>query len=68
MVPTMLSMNKVMVTLKIKGDEQTGATLEKRLTYERNNIQYLNACPVTGTPAEPPSTKENPGDKAEEPE
>lgn len=61
--------NKVMVTLKIKGDEQTGATLEKRLTYGQNNIQYLNAYPVTGTPAQPPSTKESPEkDKTEEPE
>jgi hypothetical protein len=44
--------NKVVVTLKIKSDEQNEATLEKRLTYTKNNIQYLDAHPVKGSPVE----------------
>lgn len=56
--------NKVMVILKIKGDEQTLDTLEKRLTYIRNNIQYVDAYPVKGSPA--PAKDESPKAKPEE--
>lgn len=38
--------NKVVVILKIKGDEQTQDTLEKRLVYSRNNVRYVDAYPI----------------------
>jgi len=37
--------NRVMVTLKIKGDEQNEDTLEKRLAYIGNNILFIDAFP-----------------------
>lgn len=40
--------NKVAVLLKVKGDEQNEDTLEKRLAYMSNNIQYVTAYPIKG--------------------
>ncbi|MBM3633133.1 MAG: hypothetical protein FJX03_05470 [Alphaproteobacteria bacterium] len=45
--------NQVMVTLKLKGDEQNADTLEKRLAYIGNNIVFVDAFPVKNPP--PPS-------------
>ena len=45
--------NQVMVTLKLKGDEQNADSLEKRLAYIGNNIVFVDAFPVKSPP--PPS-------------
>ncbi len=52
--------NKVMVVLKIKGDEQNEGSLEKRLTYMRNNVQYFDAYPVKEGSLELGSAENNP--------
>ena len=52
--------NKVMVILKIKGDEQNEGRLEKRLAYMRNNVQYFDAYPVKGSSVEAPPTENKP--------
>ena len=45
--------NRVIVVLKIKGDEQNASTLKERLTYLRNNIQFVDAYPVKDQPLKP---------------
>lgn len=49
--------NKVMLTLKIKGDEQNENTLEKRLAYLGNNILFIDAFPEKAPP--PPLKPQN---------
>lgn len=51
--------NQVMVTLKLKGDEQNADTLEKRLAYIGNNIVFVDAFPVKSPPP-PPKGKASP--------
>ncbi len=57
--------NKVMVVLKIKGDEQNEGSLEKRLAYMRNNVQYFDAYPVKEGSLEPGSAENNPEENKE---
>jgi hypothetical protein len=59
--------NRVMVTLKLKGDEQNENTLEKRLAYIGNNIVFIDAFPAKGPPppAKPKGAQPVSGGKAE---
>jgi hypothetical protein len=46
--------NRVVITLKIKGDEQNEDTFAKRIVYTGNNIDFIDAFPAKGPPPPPP--------------
>jgi hypothetical protein len=45
--------NRVMISLKIKGDEQNENTFAKRIVYTGNNIDFIDAYPSKGLPPKP---------------
>jgi len=51
--------NRVMVSLKIKGDEQNENIFAKRIAYTGNNIDFIDAFPAKGPPPKPKEEKKS---------
>jgi hypothetical protein len=58
--------NRVIILLKIKGDEQNETSFEKRIVYRGNNIAFIDAYPAQGPLTLEPEESKNEGGAAEE--